>query len=75
VECIHQTLGNIIRTYKLKKIEFNHNDPCSQKLANCAWEIHLTAHSILNATPVQNLLGRDMLFALSFTKNSREFKN
>jgi hypothetical protein len=69
VERLHQTLGNMIRTYKLENFEFDYNDPWSQILANCTWAIRSTANSILDATPAQIVFGRNMLFELSFTAN------
>jgi hypothetical protein len=62
VHRVHQTLGNMICTYELENFEFDYNDPWSQILANCAWTIRSTVHSILNATPAQIMFGRDMLF-------------
>jgi hypothetical protein len=75
VEPVHQTLDNMIRTYKLENFEFDYNNPWSQILANCAWTIRSTARSILDATPVQIVFRRDMLFDLSFTKNYNELRN
>jgi hypothetical protein len=63
------TLGNMIRTYELENFEFDYNDPCSQRLANCAWSIRSTAHRIFNDTTTQIVFRRDMLFDLSFTTN------
>lgn len=56
VECVHQTLGNMIRTYELEKFEFDYNDPWSQLLSNCAWVIRSTVHSVLDATLAQIML-------------------
>jgi hypothetical protein len=69
VERAHQTVGNMIRTYKLGNFEFDYNDPWSQILANWAGEIRSTAHSILDGTPAQIVFGRDLLFDLSFATN------
>jgi hypothetical protein len=69
VVCVHQTLGNMIR---LENFEFDYNEPWSQILANCAWAIRSTAHSILDATPAQIVFVKDKLFDLSFTTNYNE---
>jgi hypothetical protein len=74
VESVHQKLGNMICTYKLENFEFGYNDPWSQILANCTCAIHSTAHSILDATPAQIMIGGDMLFDLSFTTNYSQLK-
>jgi len=67
VERVHQTLGNMIRTYEVDtEHEFDVDDPWSGILSNCAWAIRSTAHSVMNATPAQIIFGRDMLFDLSF---------
>jgi hypothetical protein len=75
VERVHQTLGNMIRTYDMENFEFDFDDPWSQILSNCAWAIRSTAHSILDATPAQIVFGRDMLFDLSFTTNFKDLIN
>ena len=75
MERVHQTLGNMIRTYELEKFEFDYNDPWSQIFSNCAWAIRSTAQSILDATPAQIVFGRDILFDLSFTTNFKELLN
>jgi hypothetical protein len=59
VEHVHQTLGNMIRTYELENFEFDYNDPWSQILSNCVRAIRSTAHSILDATPAQVMFGSD----------------
>jgi hypothetical protein len=75
VERVHQLLGNIICTYELENFELNCNNPWSKILANCECAICLTGQSILNATPAQILLGRDMLFDLLSTNNNNELKS
>jgi hypothetical protein len=72
VEHVHQTLGNILCSYKLEDHDFDYQDPWSQILADCAWDIRSTVHSVLNATPAQIVFGRDMLFDLSFTTEYKE---
>jgi hypothetical protein len=75
VELVHQTLGNMIRTYELENFELDYNDPWSQILADCAWAIRSTAHRILDATPANIVFKTDRLFDLSFTTNYSELKN
>jgi hypothetical protein len=52
---------------RLHEFEFDQQNPWSQILANCAWAISSTIHSVINATPAQIVFGRDMLFDQSFT--------
>jgi hypothetical protein len=61
----------MLRSYELEDHDFDYQDPWSQILANCAWAICSTVHSVLNATPAQIVFGRDMLFDLSFTTEYR----
>jgi hypothetical protein len=75
VECVHQTIGNMLRSYELENDDFDYQDPWSQILANCAWAICSTVHTVLNASPAQIVFGRDMLFDLSFTTEYKEIKN
>jgi cation transport regulator ChaB len=71
---VHQTLGNMLHSHKLDDRDFDFQDPWSQILSNCAWAIRSTVHSVLNASPAQTVLGRDMLFDLSFTTEYKEIK-
>ena len=74
VERVHQTLGNMLRSHELEDHDFDYQDPWSQILANCAWAIRSTVHTVLNASPAQIVFGRDMLFDLSFTTEYKEIK-
>ena len=74
VERVHQTLGNMIRTHEVDKMDFDYKDPWSQILSNCAWAIRTTAHTIMEATPAQLVFGRDMLFDLSFKTKWKSIK-
>jgi transposase InsO family protein len=74
VERVHQTLGNMLRSYELEGHDFDYQDPWSQILANCTLAIRSTVHSVLNATPAQIVFGRDMLFDLSFTTEYKEIR-
>jgi cation transport regulator ChaB len=62
----------MLRSFELEDHDFDYQDPWSQMLANCAWAIRSTVHSVLNATPAQIVFGRDMLFDLSFTTEYKE---
>jgi transposase InsO family protein len=62
VEHVHQTLGNMWRSYELEDHDFDYQDPWLQIIAKCAWAIGSTVLSVLNATPAQIVFGSDMLF-------------
>jgi hypothetical protein len=66
VERVHQTLGNILRTKALDKYKFDYEDPWSDILAQAAWAIRSTVHTLYDATPGQLVFGRDMIYDLSF---------
>jgi hypothetical protein len=51
VECVHQTLGKMFRLHEFDEFEFDQQSSWSQVLANCAWVIRSTIHSVINATP------------------------
>jgi len=73
-ERVHQTLGNILCSYKLEDHDFDYQDPWSQILANCGWAICSTVHSVLNGIPAQIVFGRGMLFDSSFTTEYKDIK-
>jgi hypothetical protein len=73
-ERVHQTLGNVLRSYKLEDRDFDYQDPWSQILANCIWAICSTVQSVLYAKPAQIGFGRDMQFNLSFTTEYKEIR-
>jgi hypothetical protein len=75
VEVVHKTLGNMICAYELESFEFDNYDPWSQILANCAWAISSTVHSILDTATAQIVFVRNILFDLSYTSNYNEVKN
>ena len=69
IERVHQTLGNMLRTYELENYDFDRDDPWTDILASCAWAIRSTVHTVLDATPAQLVFGRDMIFDLAFTRD------
>ena len=69
VERVHQTLGNMLRTYELEKYHFNPDDPWTEILSSCAWAIRSTVHTVLNATPAQLVYGRDMIYDFAFARD------
>ena len=56
IERIHQTLGNIIRTFDLD--ELDEEDPWSGILAAAMFALRATFHTTLQATPMQLVFGR-----------------
>ena len=59
IKCIHQTIGNIIRTFDVSNIV--NNDPWSGILAATMFAVRATYHTALQASPVQLVFGRDAI--------------
>ena len=55
IERIHQTIGNIIRTFDVSNIV--HNDPWSGILAATMFAVRATYHTTLQAFPMQLVFG------------------
>ena len=56
IEHIHQTIGNIIRTFDVSNIV--NNDPWSGILAATMFSVCATYHTTLQASPMQLVFGR-----------------
>ena len=50
IERIHHTIGNIIRTFNVKKI--NKDDPWSGNIPSTMFGVHATYHTTLGASPM-----------------------
>ena len=64
VERVHQTLGNLLRTFRVHKRD--EADPWGNVLAACMFAIRSTVHTTLQATPAQLVFGRDSLLNIKF---------
>ena len=67
IERIHQTIGNIIRTFDVSNI-FN-NDPWSGILAATIFAVRATNHKTLQASPMQLGFGRDAILNIKHVAN------
>ena len=74
LERIHQTLGNILRTFELHKSEHNIGDPWDGVLAAAMFALRATYHTTLKATPSQLVFGRDAITNIMFEANWEEIK-
>ena len=59
IERIHQTIGNIIRTFDVSNIV--NNDPWSGILAVTMFAVRATYHTTLQASPMQLVFGQDAI--------------
>jgi hypothetical protein len=67
LECLHQVLGQMLRTSKLDMAKKITPDNVNVFLDNAAWAICSTYHTILKAPPGAAIFGQDMLFNILFT--------
>lgn len=66
VERVHQTIGNMIRTWFVDDPDLDSNDPYSGLLAAVGFATRATVHTTLNATPSQLVFGRDAMLNAEF---------
>ena len=65
LERIHQTIGNIIRTFHVQETVLDNEDPWSGILAATMFATRATVHTTLNNTPCQLVFGRDAILNIS----------
>ena len=68
LESIHQTIGNIIRTFELHEADVE-EDLWPGVLGVAAFAVRSTYHTTLQKTPGQLVFGRDMIFNLQHIAN------
>ena len=67
VERVHQTLGNLIRSFELQENPYlDQDDPWSGILAATAFAVRSTYHTTLRATPGQLVFSRDMILNMQY---------
>ena len=69
VERVHQTIGNIVRTFELQDNYLDEDDPWKGILSATAFAIRATYHTTLQKSPGQLVFGRDMIFNVEHTAN------
>ena len=57
VERVHQTIGNMMRTWFVDDLEFDETNPFAGLLSAVAFATRATFHTTLNATPSQFVFG------------------
>ena len=68
LERIHQTIGNILRTFELQNVA-NQKEEIDGILAATMFAIRATYHTTLKATPAQLIFGRDAILNTKFEAN------
>ena len=66
LECVHQVLGQMLRTLELDMADSVSPDNVDIFLDNAAWAIRSTYHTVVKASPGAAIFGRDMLFNIPF---------
>ncbi len=69
VKRVHQTVGNILHTFKLQDSEVDEADPWSGILSATMFAIRATVHTTLNLTPMQAVFGRDAILNIQHDAN------
>jgi hypothetical protein len=65
LERIHQTIGNMVRTFEIENQQIDENDPWTGILSAVAWAVRSTFHTTLQSTPGQLVFGRDMIWDIA----------
>jgi len=66
VERVHQTIGNMIRTWFVNDPDLDGKDPYSGLLTAVAFATRATIHTTLDASPSQLVFGRDAILNMEF---------
>jgi hypothetical protein len=66
IECVHQVLGQMLRTAELDMADSVTPNDINVFLNNVTWAIHSTYHRVLKASPDAVIFGHDMLFDIPF---------
>jgi hypothetical protein len=75
IERIHQTIGNMIRSFQIGKMEVDEDDPWSGILAAVMFATRATYHTTTQATPAQLVFGRDAILNTKFDANWAYIRN
>jgi len=65
-ERVHQTLGNIIRTFEIHDSEMTTESPWDGILSAAMFTLRATYHTTLQATPMQLVFSRDTMLNVKF---------
>jgi hypothetical protein len=67
IEGVHQTMGNIIRTFNIQSMDSD--DPWTGMLAAAMFAARATCHVTLQASPMQLVFGRDAILNIKHVSN------
>jgi hypothetical protein len=72
LECVHQVLGQMLRTAELDMANSVTSNDVEVFLDNAAWAIRATYHRVLKASPGAAIFRQDMLFNIPFMADWRK---
>ena len=61
LERVHQTIGNILRTFKVQNIVLDDKNPWDGILTSTMFALRATVHTTTQYTPAQLIFGRDSI--------------
>ena len=74
MERVHQTTGDMIRTFELEDNHPDEDDPWKGILSAAAFAVRATVHTTLQKTPAQLVFGRDMILNIKHVANWEHIK-
>eukprot|EP00957_Ditylum_brightwellii_P087169 6634534-Ditylum_brightwellii.AAC.1 len=69
IERIHQTVGNMIRSFEVHNTTIDEKDPRTGILGAVRLATRATVHTTMQATPVQLVFGRDAILTVKHEAN------
>ena len=69
LQCAHQTISNILRTFQVNNSKIDKDDPWSIIMSAVIFVMQSTVHTTTQATPMQLVFGRDAIMNLTFDAN------
>ena len=69
VERVHQSIGNIIRTFKIQQMDLDNENPWEGILSSTMFAIRSTVHTTTQHTPSQLVFGRDAILNINQEAN------
>ena len=74
LERVHQTIGNIIRTFKINEMVLDDDNPWDGILATTMFALQATVHTTSQYTPAQLVFGRDSILNVKHEANWKIIK-
>jgi hypothetical protein len=65
LERIHQTIGDVLRTFEVENQPIDESDPWSGILNALAWAVRSTCNATLQSTSGQLVFGSDMIWDMA----------